>query len=273
MAAWWSTTVDAPDARPGTLVRWTFAGDFNPVMEIVDVDEPSLLVWRCVDGHEPWQESTFRFETATLDDGRSRGASGRSTRSNSPMTTTGRTTSTGGTTWRAFDCSVRRVRERPFDRADGPSGPRSVVGDRWGRHPHLRRRVHPRPAATRPTTTMVPIVSPTMSTSAPPPARASRCRTPVTRRKGDPSPAGIVVTDPAAPMWSNPVGQFVNDGRSAGGATMTGSVDRRITCSRIFRPDSRWIPRRRNDPSTIPLHQRSSAISTMQRATDGSRAE
>jgi len=72
MAAWWSTTVDAPDALLGTVVRWTFAGDFNPVMEIVDLDEPWLLVWRCVDGHDPWQDSIFRFEMAALDDGRSR---------------------------------------------------------------------------------------------------------------------------------------------------------------------------------------------------------
>ena len=30
MAAWWSTKVDAPDANVGTVVHWTFVGDFNP---------------------------------------------------------------------------------------------------------------------------------------------------------------------------------------------------------------------------------------------------
>jgi len=72
MAGWWSTTVDAPGASAGTLVRWTFAGDFNPAMEIVEINEPTLLIWRCASGHEPWQDSTFRFEIAGLDDGRTR---------------------------------------------------------------------------------------------------------------------------------------------------------------------------------------------------------
>ena len=30
------------------------------------------LEWRCVSGHEPWQDSTFRFQLAALDDGRAR---------------------------------------------------------------------------------------------------------------------------------------------------------------------------------------------------------
>ncbi len=72
MAGWWSTRVDAPDALVGTLVRWTFAGDFNPVMEIIDCTEPTSLTWRCVSGHEPWRDSTFRFEIAPMDAARTR---------------------------------------------------------------------------------------------------------------------------------------------------------------------------------------------------------
>jgi uncharacterized protein YndB with AHSA1/START domain len=72
LAGWWSTKVDAPDAEVGTLVRWTFAGDFHPVMEITQVDPLHEVVWRCVSGHEPWQDSTFRFVIAPLDDGRTR---------------------------------------------------------------------------------------------------------------------------------------------------------------------------------------------------------
>ena len=72
MSRWWSTKVDAPDATPGALAHWTFAGDFNPVMEIVEIDQLRRLVWRCVRGHEPWQDSTFRFEIADLGDGRTR---------------------------------------------------------------------------------------------------------------------------------------------------------------------------------------------------------
>jgi uncharacterized protein YndB with AHSA1/START domain len=72
MAGWWSTKVAAPNALVGTLVRWTFAGDFNPVMEIVDAPEPASLTWRCAEGHQPWQDSTFRFEMAPIDAGRTR---------------------------------------------------------------------------------------------------------------------------------------------------------------------------------------------------------
>jgi len=72
MAGWWSTKVEAPGASVGTLVRWTFAGDFNPVMEIVETDGFARLVWRCASGHEPWQDSTFRFEITSLEDARTR---------------------------------------------------------------------------------------------------------------------------------------------------------------------------------------------------------
>ena len=72
MAGWWSTLVDAPDANVGTRVRWTFAGDFNPVMEITASDGATQLNWRCVGGHEPWKDSGFRFEVRRLEDGRTR---------------------------------------------------------------------------------------------------------------------------------------------------------------------------------------------------------
>jgi uncharacterized protein YndB with AHSA1/START domain len=64
MATWWSTRVDTPPAAIGARAVWTFAGDFNPVMEIIELDPPRELVWRCVDGHEPWQDSRFRFRVA-----------------------------------------------------------------------------------------------------------------------------------------------------------------------------------------------------------------
>jgi len=61
LASWWSTKVDAPDSDVGTQIVWTFAGDFNPVMEITVADEGKELVWKCVRGHDPWQNSLFRF--------------------------------------------------------------------------------------------------------------------------------------------------------------------------------------------------------------------
>jgi uncharacterized protein YndB with AHSA1/START domain len=72
MAGWWSTKVKTPPAAVGARVEWTFAGDFNPVMEIITLDEHKELAWRCVSGHEPWQDAIFRFVLATGDDGRIR---------------------------------------------------------------------------------------------------------------------------------------------------------------------------------------------------------
>jgi len=72
MAGWWSTKLETPrPAAVGLRVDWTFAGDFNPVMEITELGA-GTLVWRCVSGHGPWADNTFRFELVTLDDGRTR---------------------------------------------------------------------------------------------------------------------------------------------------------------------------------------------------------
>jgi uncharacterized protein YndB with AHSA1/START domain len=72
LAGWWSTKVEADKAAVGVKVHFTFTGDFNPVMEITELDEGRELVWRCVAGHDPWKDSTFRFQIAALDDGRVR---------------------------------------------------------------------------------------------------------------------------------------------------------------------------------------------------------
>jgi len=72
IAGWWSTEVRTPPAALGARVEWTFADDFNPVMEIVALEADRELTWRCVGGHDPWQDGTFRFALATLDDGRTR---------------------------------------------------------------------------------------------------------------------------------------------------------------------------------------------------------
>jgi uncharacterized protein YndB with AHSA1/START domain len=72
MAAWWSTRLRTPSAAIGARAEWTFAGDFNPVMETIGLDEGREVSWRCVAGHEPWQDSTFRFEVTDSGDGRTR---------------------------------------------------------------------------------------------------------------------------------------------------------------------------------------------------------
>jgi uncharacterized protein YndB with AHSA1/START domain len=72
LAGWWSTSVATGQPTVGSQVRFTFGGDFNPVMEITDLTEGQVLRWRCTDGHKNWQDNTFDFELVTPDDGRTR---------------------------------------------------------------------------------------------------------------------------------------------------------------------------------------------------------
>ena len=73
LAGWWSAKVQAPaTATAGARIEFTFADDFNPVMEIAKIEPDSELDWRCVGGHGPWDDNTFRFRVVSLDDGRTR---------------------------------------------------------------------------------------------------------------------------------------------------------------------------------------------------------
>ena len=72
LAGWWSTKLRTTTPAVGAHIEFTFAGDFNPVMEITTVDAPRKLEWRCVSGHDPWRDGTFRFELVPLDDGRTK---------------------------------------------------------------------------------------------------------------------------------------------------------------------------------------------------------
>jgi uncharacterized protein YndB with AHSA1/START domain len=72
LAGWWSTSLETGPAVTGTLVRFTFGGDFNPVMEITEADQGRRLRWRCSGGHANWQDNSFAFDLEPLDDGRTR---------------------------------------------------------------------------------------------------------------------------------------------------------------------------------------------------------
>jgi len=61
LSGWWSTRVSA-ETEVGGRVRFTFIEVFNPVMEILELEPDRLVRWRCIDGHEPWTDNTFRFE-------------------------------------------------------------------------------------------------------------------------------------------------------------------------------------------------------------------
>lgn len=68
LAGWWSTRVQADGATVGAVVTFTFLEGFNPVMEIIDTDPGRVVAWRCVGGHGPWGDNTFRFELDPRDD-------------------------------------------------------------------------------------------------------------------------------------------------------------------------------------------------------------
>ena len=60
LSSWWSTEVTA-DKQVGGVIRFRFLGDFHPEMKIVALEEPSLVTWRCVAGHDNWRDNEFEF--------------------------------------------------------------------------------------------------------------------------------------------------------------------------------------------------------------------
>jgi len=72
LAGWWSTSVKTDAPAVGTLIHFTFAGDFNPVMEITAVAQGTDLEWRCVSGHSNWDDNTFRFQLVPHEGSRTR---------------------------------------------------------------------------------------------------------------------------------------------------------------------------------------------------------
>lgn len=61
LSGWWTTTVEAEE-EVGGIIDFTFGATFNPDMEITALESPKQVAWKCVGGHEPWQDNTFRFE-------------------------------------------------------------------------------------------------------------------------------------------------------------------------------------------------------------------
>ena len=72
LAAWWSTKLAVDGTGAGSRQNWTFAGDFNPVMEVLALTDGQEVEWACVSGHDPWQDSRFRFQVDGTGNGRSR---------------------------------------------------------------------------------------------------------------------------------------------------------------------------------------------------------
>jgi uncharacterized protein YndB with AHSA1/START domain len=72
LASWWSTGVDGSGDAVGSEIRFTFAGDFHPVMVVTEFDPGRAVGWCCVGGHRNWKDNTFDFELVPLPDGRTR---------------------------------------------------------------------------------------------------------------------------------------------------------------------------------------------------------
>lgn len=68
LAGWWSTRVKA-DIHVGGTIDFKFIEIFNPSMEITALEEPQLVAWKCVAGHDPWSENTFHFNIEPRDGG------------------------------------------------------------------------------------------------------------------------------------------------------------------------------------------------------------
>lgn len=67
LSSWWSTRVEASE-RVGGEIRFTFTGDFHPVMEITDLQKDERIAWKCLSGHEPWRDNRFAFSLEDVDD-------------------------------------------------------------------------------------------------------------------------------------------------------------------------------------------------------------
>ena len=66
LAGWWSTKLAVDGSGAGSRQHWSFAGDFNPVLEVLAIEDGQQVEWACVAGHPPWQDSRFRFQALLL---------------------------------------------------------------------------------------------------------------------------------------------------------------------------------------------------------------
>jgi len=61
LSNWWSTQVTS-EGKIGGIIDFTFRDDFNPDMKITSMTPSRELKWKCIAGHEKWQDNEFTFE-------------------------------------------------------------------------------------------------------------------------------------------------------------------------------------------------------------------
>ena len=60
LADWWTTEVGGrPDV--GSVIDFTFGGDFNPGMRVTALEPDAGVGWELAGGHSNWEGSTFEF--------------------------------------------------------------------------------------------------------------------------------------------------------------------------------------------------------------------
>ena len=58
LADWWSTDVRVQTGEGG-VINFRFMGDFNPDMEVSGIEKDQKVEWKCISGHDNWQDNTF----------------------------------------------------------------------------------------------------------------------------------------------------------------------------------------------------------------------
>ena len=66
LSGWWSTAVKV-ESGVGGIVAFRFLEDFNPRMEVTELEAGRLLRWKCVGGHDKWRNNDFAFDIRPRD--------------------------------------------------------------------------------------------------------------------------------------------------------------------------------------------------------------
>ena len=60
LASWWTTDVSVENGT-APKIKFHFVGDFNPYMEVTQLEPDQAVKWKCVAGHDNWLANTFSF--------------------------------------------------------------------------------------------------------------------------------------------------------------------------------------------------------------------
>lgn len=60
VTGWWTTKARLEPGEGG-VIQFAFHGDFHPEMRQTRLEPAELVEWRCVGGHDNWQDNAFTF--------------------------------------------------------------------------------------------------------------------------------------------------------------------------------------------------------------------